>query len=156
MPYPSTRSEQKVLDLTLELEKSVPAAADIIVGQAVQGIGLPEKAQVEQITQNVFYGDVTNINNSGDAAQISLSVSKGDGASLISALAGKGIPEDKAKELANIIEAEKPESPKEPLGKSATAWLKKAAAKGASEAWGIGKAALMEVAKSAAKQYWGL
>ncbi|MER8495699.1 hypothetical protein NKH36_15640 [Mesorhizobium sp. M1312] len=146
----------KVLDLTLELEKNVPAAADITVGQPVQGIGEQEQAQAAQITQNTFYGDVTTINNSGDATQITLSVVKGDGASLIDALTGKGIPKDKANELAKIIEAEKPETSKEPLGKSARAWLKKAGAKGASEAWGIGKAALTEVATSAAKQYWGL
>jgi hypothetical protein len=146
----------KVLDLTLELQKTVPAAADIAVGQTVQGIGVPEKAQVEKITQNIFYGDVTNISNSGDAAQITLSVAKGDGASLITALTGKGIPEIEAKELAQIIETEKPESPKKPLGKGALAWLKKAGAKGVSEAWGIGKAALTDVAVAAAKQYWGV
>ena len=61
----------------------------------------------------------------------------------LSALIGKGIPEDNAKELAKIIEAEKPESPKEPLGKGAAAWLEKGGRGKAEriEAWRIGKAA---------------
>ena len=104
----------------------------------MQGIGVPEKAQVEQITQNIFYGDVTNINNSGDAAQITLSVAKGDGASFISALIGKGIPEDNAKELAKIIEAEKPESPKSLLARVRRLGWKKAGARRSRRERGLG------------------
>ncbi|WP_352966010.1 hypothetical protein [Mesorhizobium sp. M1393] len=36
----------KVLDLTLELEKSVPAAAEIMVGQSAEAIAPEDKAQV--------------------------------------------------------------------------------------------------------------
>jgi len=142
----------KMLDLTLELEKSVPAAAHIIVGQPVEAMGASEKAQVAQIVQNIFHGDVTNINNSGDGAQISLKIAKGDSAGLIKALTERGIPKLEAAELATIIEGEKPTDSTTPLGKKAKTWLSKAA----SGAWGIGKDVLTDVAVAAAKQYWGL
>lgn len=142
----------KILDLTLELEKSVPAAASITVGQPVEVMDASEKAQVAQIVQNIFHGDVTNINNSGDAAQISLKVVKGDSASLVKALTEKGIPKLEAAELATIIEGEKPTDSKAPLGEGAKTWLSKAA----SGTWGIGKAVLTDVAIAATKQYWGL
>jgi hypothetical protein len=79
----------KVLDLTLDLEKNVPAAAEIMVGQSAEAITPEDKAQVTHLTQQVFYGDVTNISSTGPSAQITFNVAKGSTDDLISALTGK-------------------------------------------------------------------
>jgi hypothetical protein len=146
----------KVLDLTLELEKSVPAVAEIKVGQSVDIITAEDKAQVTHLTQQVFYGDVTNISSTGAAAQITLNVAKGSTADLISALTGRGIPETDAKELAAIAAEEKPKSADQPFGKKAAAWLADKGKKGLMEAWGIGKEVGTQVAKEAFMHYYGL
>jgi AbiTii len=146
----------KVLDLTLELEKRIPAAATIAIGKPVEGIGPTEAASVGNLTQQIFYGDVTNINSSGLAAQITISAIKGDAESLTRFLIEKGIPELDAKELSDIVASEVPEGADSPVGKRAQSWIADKLSKGASEVWGIGKAVATEVVKEAIKQYYGL
>lgn len=146
----------KVLDLTLELEKNVPAAAEIVVGQSAEAITPEDKAQVTHLTQQVFYGDVTNISGTGSSAQITLNVAKGSRDDLISALTGKGIRKKEAEELAAIAAAEQPEGVDEPFGKKGAKWLADKAKKGAMEIWGIGKEVGTQVVKEALMQYYGL
>ncbi|RWO21749.1 hypothetical protein [Mesorhizobium sp.] len=146
----------KVLDLTLELEKNVPAAAEIMVGQSAEAITPEDKAQVTHLMQQVFYGDVTNISSTGSSAQITLNVAKGSTDDLISALTGKGIPKKEAEELAAIAAAEQPEGVDEPFGKKGAKWLADKAKKGAMEIWGIGKEVGTQVVKEALMQYYGL
>ncbi len=99
----------EVLDFALKLEKQVPAAAEISVGQTGGAITPTEQANVKHLTQQTFYGDVTNIlADSGSA--VTLNVIKGDTSSLAKALEEAGIPSDEAKELAEIAGQEAPQN----------------------------------------------
>lgn len=74
----------RILELTIELEKSVPEAASIALGKApVETIGKAE--QVTQISQHIIYGNVTSISASG-GAEVNVAVGAGDLAGLQSAL----------------------------------------------------------------------
>lgn len=56
----------KILELTLELEKRIPAAVEVTLGVA-ENLSQDETNTVTQLTQQIFHGDVTNINSSGEA-----------------------------------------------------------------------------------------
>ena len=56
----------KILELTIELEKRIPASIDVTIG-SVEQISTDDTKTVTQITQQIFHGDVTNIQSSGDA-----------------------------------------------------------------------------------------
>ena len=146
----------KVLDLTLEIEKAVPAAADIVVGVKPAPLAPSDAERVAQVAQQVFYGPVTQITNSGTAGTIIVNSAAGDIAELIKALTQVGISEGDANELAEIVKAEAPENPKEPLGKAAKAWIanKEKAASGIAGKVGVDIAT--EVIKKAVESYYGL
>ncbi|MEM6741329.1 MAG: hypothetical protein AAF646_14560 [Pseudomonadota bacterium] len=146
----------KTLDFTLKLEKQVPAVAEIDVGQAAVSISYEEQQDVKHLTQQVFLGDVTNIHNTGDNANVTLSVTKGDTESLVRALSHEGIPVRDASELAKIIEHEEPDDAESPVGPKARSWLLDKLGKGASEAWNLGKPVIQKIITEAAKQYYGL
>ncbi len=57
----------KTLNFTLQIEKQVPAVASIEVGARAFEMSADEQKSVKRLTQHIFYGDVTNINSSGDA-----------------------------------------------------------------------------------------
>lgn len=57
----------KTLDFTLQLEKQVPSVTGIEVGAHPIEMSSDDQKHVEHLTQHIFYGDVTNINSSGDA-----------------------------------------------------------------------------------------
>ena len=57
----------KTLDFTLTLEKQVSAVKDIEVGAHPIELSSDDQKNVENLTLHVFYGNVTNIHNSGDA-----------------------------------------------------------------------------------------
>ncbi|WP_340425953.1 AbiTii domain-containing protein [Yoonia sp. GPGPB17] len=145
----------KTLDFVLKLEKQIPSALEIAIGEANAGISPKEIEEVKQLTQQVFYGDVTNIHAGSDSV-VNLSVTKGDTGALIEALTSKGIPEQEAAELAAIAKAEGPESEEAPLGGGAQEWVKAKLQDGASEVWGVGKAIAKEVIAEGLKQYYGL
>ena len=85
-----------------------------------------------------------------------MNIAQGNSDNLVKFLSGKGIPEEEAKEFASIVAKEKPESPDQPFGKKAAAWLAQKAQKGSAEAWGIGKAVATEALKEAVKEFYGL
>ena len=144
----------KTLDFALKLEKQVPAAAEISVGQTGGAITPTEQENVKHLTQQIFYGDVTNIlADSGSA--VTLNVIKGDTSSLAKALEAAGIPSDEAKELAEIADQEAPLNEMQPLGTNVQEWLKDKLKGGAVEAWGIGKSVARQVIIEALKQYYG-
>ena len=146
----------KVLDLTLEIEKAVPAAADIVVGVKPAPLAPSDAEKVAQVAQQVFYGPVTQITNSGTTGPIIVSSAAGDIAELIKALTHVGIPEDDAKELAEIVKAEAPENPREPLGKEAKAWIANKVKAASGIAGKVGFDVITEVIKKAVESYYGL
>ncbi len=145
----------KTLDFTLKLEKRVPAAAEISVGQTVGTITSTEQKDVNHLTQQTFYGDVTNIYGDHGAA-VKLNIIKGgDMSSLASALEDAGIPIDKAKELAEIAGHEEPQDKDYPLGPNAQKWLENKLKEGAAEAWRLGRSVLQALIIESFKRFYG-
>ena len=145
----------KTLDFALKLERQVPAAAEISIGQTGSAITPTEQENVEHLTQQIFYGDVTIIHADTGSA-MTLNVINGDTPSLAGALEAAGIPHGEAKELADIAEQEEPQNEQRPLGTNAQEWLKEKFKQGATEAWGIGKSFVREAVIQALRQYYGL
>ena len=63
----------KTLDFVLKLEKSVPAAAEITVGQPSASITPAAQRDVKSLTQQIFIGEVTNI-QTGSGSSVALNV----------------------------------------------------------------------------------
>ncbi len=146
----------RVLNLTIELEKSVPAAADIVIDQ--QAAQLPEKDanRVSIAVENLIYGNQNVIASRGANAHLEVNVEKQNISVLINALTEGGMPESDAREFADILPKEQPTSKEEPLGKEGKRWLRKYLEK-AGEA--IGKTGVSEATKLVTKmaaQYYGL
>lgn len=144
----------RLLELTIELEKRVPEAVEVTLQKAI-----PQKAEsgavVTQVFNQTIYGNVTHVTAS-DRAQVSLSIAAGNLASMVGELQKVGIPQDAAKEIAEIVAQEKPENADKPLGNRALAWIKKNAPKAVGGAWKIGSAALTDVLTEAALKFYGL
>ena len=145
----------KALDFALKLEKQVPAAAEISVGQTGGAITPTEQENVKHLTPQIIYGDVTNIHADSGSA-VTLNVIKGNTSSLAKALEEAGFPPDEAKELAKIAGKEAPQDEMQPLGTNVQKWLRDKLKGGAAEARGIGKFVARDVIIGALKQYYGL
>lgn len=144
----------RILELTIELEKSVPEAASIAMGKALaETIGNAE--QVTQISQHIVYGNVTSISASG-GAEVNVAVGAGDLAGLVGFLEKKGITEQDAKEFGALVASEAPESAEEPFGPKAKEWLLDNLKKAAAGTWKVGVAVATDVMKEAALRYYGL
>lgn len=145
----------RILELTLELEKSIPAATEITFGS-------PESSEkfnsdkVNQIYYQIIYGNVTTISSSGAGSQINVSIGKGDNNAFIEYLVKAGIPTGDASELADIVAAEQPSSTEEPLGAKAKIWLVKNIRKAADGTWKIGVSVATKVLTEAVLKYYGL
>lgn len=145
----------RILELTLELEKAIPGAAAIAFGSPESG----EKSnsqEVNQISQQIIYGNLTTISSSGAGSQINVSIGERDQQGFIEYLVQAGIPKADASELANIVAAEEPCGTEEPFGTQAKVWLAKNLKKAADGTWRIGIAVATRVVTEAALQYYGL
>lgn len=145
----------RILELTLGLEKSIPAAAEISFGSPQSSEKLTSD-EVTQISQQIIFGDVTTISSTGKGSQIHLSISERDDKALIEYLVKAGIPEADASELTAIVATEEPSSSQEPLGTKAKAWLVKNIRKAADGTWGVGVSVATKVLTEAALKYYGL
>ena len=145
----------RILELTLELEKSVPVAVDINFGSPDSGEKLSSD-EVTQISQQIIYGNVTSITSSGKGSQIYLSLGERDDKALIEYLVKSGIPESDASELATIVAAEEPSSNEEPFGLKAKAWLVDNLRKATDGTWKVGISVATKVLTEAALKYYGL
>lgn len=146
----------RVLELTLQIEKTLPAAAEITLGPPP--VAVPPAAdgeKVTQITQQIIHGNYTSISNTGDSAIIRVNVSEGDGNAFIEALVVAGIAKSDAEELSRIVVSEEPESKTEPFGKRAKAWIAKNIGKAADGTWKVGIAVATSVLTEAAMRYYG-
>lgn len=143
----------RILELTIELEKRVPAAVEVTLQQVISKT--PDNAAaVTQIFNQTVYGNVTHV-TATDGSQVNLAITAGDTVSMASELAKAGLPNDAAKEITEIVSAEKPQSADKPLGPKALAWIKKNAPKAAAGAWKIGSSVATDVLKEAALRYYG-
>lgn len=145
----------RVLELTLELEKSVPDATAITVGPAALP-SAPSSAAATQIAQQIIYGNFTSIAATGDGATIQVAVAPHDANSLVQFLAGAGMVKEDAQELARLAESEKPDSSVEPMGPRVRDWLVENLKKAATGTWKMGVAVATDVIKEALLKYYGL
>jgi hypothetical protein len=145
----------RVLDLTIELEKAVPEATTIAVGKTDSG-SPASSAVATQISQQIIYGNVTSISATGEGAYIDVSIGKGDAQGLVEYLKQAGIAEADAKQLAEIVANEGPESKQEPLGAKAKKWLVENLKKAANGTWKVGVSVATDVIKEAILKYYGL
>ncbi|PHS77873.1 MAG: hypothetical protein COB56_01295 [Robiginitomaculum sp.] len=147
--------KSKILEFTIELEKSFPEALDINI-ENINSIPEDKKKDINNMVLKIVHGNNTEIFNSGDNNSIQVNISSGNIQELTTVLNDAGIPKKEAEELSAIIAAEEPESQKEPLGKKAQKWLGKNISKAINGTWKIGASALSGVLTAAAKQYYGL
>lgn len=142
----------KMLDLTIQLEKSVPIAALIDLGKPVNSPASDIGAQTTNITHTVVYGNQTTITNSAPGGSIQMSVVAGDHSSLARYLVEQGVPENEAQALAKIASEDKPITPDQPLSARAKEWLGKVAG----GTWGVTKEVGTQILIEALKKYYGL
>jgi len=144
----------RILELTLELEKSIPAAAHITFGAPKSEETNSEK--VQQISQQIIYGNVTTAVAGGHGSQVSVVVNERDKDSLVQYLKESGLPEDDATSLAEVLETEEPESLEEPFGAKAKDWIASNMKKAVNGTWKMGVSVATSVITEAAKKYYGL
>lgn len=146
----------RILEMTIELQKSVPAAGEITIAVKSMDEKSPESGKVNQIFNQTIHGNMTNIANTGKVGAINANVTKGDSAALERSLRAAGIAETDAKEFSEILQSEEPESAQEPFGKRAKAWIAKSLGKAVDGTWTAGLSVATEVLKKAALGYYGL
>ncbi|HSF95910.1 MAG TPA: hypothetical protein VLA52_12870 [Thermohalobaculum sp.] len=146
----------RMLELTIQIEKSIPGSADLKLGPPEHRPTINDANKVSQITNQVIYGNYTNVTSTGDTAQITISIATGDRKALFDALVKGGIPDDDAAELVDIAATEGPENENEPFGTRAKGWLAKGMGKVADGTWKIGVSAATSLITEALLRYHGL
>ncbi|MCI4005048.1 hypothetical protein [Dickeya dianthicola] len=144
----------RVLELTIELEKSIPAAAHITFG--TQSMNNDNASKAQQITQQIIYGNVGNAISGGSESNITVNIQSYNRESVVDYLKESGIPEEDASEFALIVESEAPTSSEEPFGHGAKNWIASNIRKAADGTWKIGMAVATKVLTEAALKYYGL
>jgi len=144
----------KILELTLELEKKIPVSSLVTFGSSNTKDIKPEV--IQQIFQQTIYGNVKTAIAGGHGSTINFSIVERDTDSLIKYLIEAGISDDDANEIAKIMEVEEPDSIKEPFGEKAKNWITTNIKKAALGTWKIGISVATEVLSEAAKKYYGL
>ena len=144
----------RVLELTLEIEKSVPGASDVSLGGPTD-LSASAGGATTQITQQIIYGNYTAV-SAQSGATVSISIETGDKESLLQYLTHAGIAADDARELAELASTERPESTTEPMGPKVKDWLIRNLKKAGSGTWKVGLAVATDVIKEALLKYYGL
>ncbi|ASM17533.1 hypothetical protein HW877_16205 [Serratia marcescens] len=144
----------RVLELTIEIEKSIPAATHITFG--TQNMDKDNASKAQQITQQIIYGNVGNAISGGSKSNINVTIQSNDRESIVNYLKESGISEKDASEFALIVESEKPASSEEPFGDSAKNWIASNIRKAADGTWKAGVAVATKVLTEAALKYYGL
>lgn len=146
----------RVLELTIQLEKSIPAAADIAIGASTMTAAIKDTETVTQITNQIVHGNVTTISNSGAGAKFIFNIEQGNIESLVKALTDAGISSEDAKDFSDVLASEKGGTKEEPFGKKAKAWIVKNIGKAANGTWKAGMAVATNVLTEATLRYYGL
>jgi len=126
----------RILELSLELEKSVPGVIHVAFGESTSS--KTETEQVQQISQQIIDGNVSTAVAGGAGANIAVGITERDNNSFIEHLVARGIPQTDASELAKIMETEEPSSSDEPFGEKAKNWVATNIKKAAEGTWKVG------------------
>jgi hypothetical protein len=146
----------RVLELTLQIEKTIPSAAEISLGPQPSPPEPKDREAVTQITNQTIYGNVTTVSSTGSGANLHVHVAQGDVQAVVRALETAGIPKEDAAEFAELVATERPESENEPFGKSTKQWIAESIRKAANGTWNVGVAVATKVLTEAALRYYGL
>lgn len=138
------------------MEKNVPGVSEITMDDVNSESGSSKTATVNNITNQIVYGNWTNVANSGDGASLSVVVSVHDKAAVSQALEKAGIPAADAAEFAEIVASEKPETADQPFGPKAKAWLGSNLNKAVDGTWKVGIAVASKVLSEVAMQFYGV
>ena len=144
----------RVLELTIEIEKSVPEAAGVTLSSSGNLAG-NAAGVTTQIAQQIIYGNYTTV-SAQRGATVSVSIDTGNKTSLSQYLVQAGLPENDAQELAELASSEKPESTAEPMGPKVKEWLLDNLKKAGSGTWKVGLAVATDVIKEGLLKYYGL
>ncbi len=144
----------RILELTIEIEKSVPEAAGVTLANTGNLSG-NVAGVTTQIAQQIIYGNYTAV-SAQSGATVSVSIDTGNKISLSQYLVQAGLPEDDAQELAELAASEKPESTSEPMGPKVKDWLLKNLKKAGAGTWKVGLAVATDVIKEGLLKYYGL
>jgi len=145
----------RVLELTIELEKSIPEASAASLGPS-NSSAPQSSAAATQIAQQIIYGNYTSVSAVGDGARIAVAIAERNSKDLAMFLAEAGLTDDDARELAQLASTEEPESKAEPMGPKARGWLVDNMKKAANGTWKVGVAVATDVIKEALLKYYGL
>ncbi len=146
--------KSRALELTIELERSIPAATEIVLDPSNEN--KIDKNEVSKIINQTIYGNYTAISNTGDSAQIGVTALQGNPTELVNVLESSGISKESAIELAEIANSELPTSPEEPFGKKTKKWLLENLKKAEDGTWKVGISVATDVIKKALVGYYGL
>ncbi|UBB25171.1 hypothetical protein LAG73_17875 [Pseudoxanthomonas japonensis] len=144
----------RVLELTLEIEKSIPEAVSVSLANPGDLSG-SAAGVTTQIAQQIIYGNYTAV-SAQSGAIVSISIDTGNKESLSQYLVQAGIPPEDAGALAELAASEKPESSAEPMGPKVKQWLVDNLKKAAGGTWKIGLSVATDVIKEALLKYYGL
>lgn len=144
----------RVLELTLEIEKSIPEAVSVSLANPGDLSG-SAAGVTTQIAQQIIYGNYTAV-SAQSGAVVSISIDAGNKQSLSQYLVQAGIPPEDAGALAELASSETPESSAEPMGPKVKQWLVDNLKKAAAGTWKIGLSVATDVIKEALLKYYGL
>lgn len=144
----------RVLELTIELEKAIPAAAHITFG--AQSMDKDNATKAQQITQQIIYGNVGNAISGGSKSTFNVNIQSNNKESVVNYLKEHGIPGEDAIEFAQIVASEKPSSHEEPFGSGAKNWIASNIRKAIDGTWKVGVAIATKIFTEAALKYYGL
>lgn len=144
----------RILELTIQLEKTLPGAADETL-DVPNAIPAADNERVTQVFQQVIHGDVASIVG-GPGATVNVSVTKLDKDSFADYLENSGITKTDASELAEIVAAESPEDNSNPFGKRAKDWIATNIKKALDGTWKVTVEVATKVLTEAAMKYYGL
>lgn len=144
----------KILELTIEFEKSIPAATHITFG--TQSMDKNNASKAQKITQQIIYGNVGNAISGGSESTFNVNIQSHNKESVESYLKESGINAEDSRDFSLILASETPSSSEEPFGKSAKNWIASNIIKAADGTWKIGMAVATKVLTEAALKYYGL
>lgn len=144
----------RILELTLEIERSIPEAANVSLANPGDLSGTAAGVTT-QIAQQIIYGNYTAV-SAQSGASVSISIDTGNKEALSQYLVQAGISVDDARALSDLASSEKPESAAEPMGPKVKEWLLKNLKKAGSGTWKVGLAVATDVIKEALLKYYGL
>lgn len=147
--------QSRVLELTIELEKSVPEASSVSLGSK-EILAKQDSIIASQITNQIIYGNYTSVSTNGNDTKVAINIAERDKYALTKALTEAGISEEDAKELADLASSEEPENNAEPMGPKVKTWLIKNIKKAANGTWKTGVEIATDLITEALLKYYGL